>query len=293
MPDHNLGAIVLILRAKQTLEIRQHMGRASQQLALRIIQQRSPALSEIVHDSNVLKPFTTTGLFYEDSVRPVRGIVQVGDLMWLRMTGLNSQIVEALNQYARQPPAEEEYDNRRWILERVVCATVHQWTGHTNYADLLDDAQSGDPIKKITLRFTTPTTFHSKGLDVPLPIPTLIFRSLIERWNAFAPEPLPYNLLTFVEQFIAVTQYQTKTVMLDGKQGSRHSGFVGEVMFTVKADNPGLRAHDPDLTSVLKKDHVQFSALISMLARYAFFSGVGRQTTTGMGMCSIPMRTEA
>jgi CRISPR-associated endoribonuclease Cas6 len=324
MPVYDLTAVVLKLRAIQSIEIREHMGRASQEFALRMVGRCDPALAAALHPDqggHDLKPFTTSGLLWEGTTTPVYGQVRHNEQVWLRLTALTRQVSVCLDHLVNNPPTKKEYeepykqsliqlddtawrnipdhvrvcmyDHRLWQLEAVYSESAqHAWAGRLNYAELAKQVEHPQRNHQLMLRFVSPTTFHSKGLDVPLPIPTLIFRSLIERWNAFAPLALAPHLLTFVEQYVAVTKYQTKTVMLTGKPGSGHIGFVGDVMFTIKTDNPGLRKHDADLASVLKKDHEHFSNLISVLARSAFFSGVGRQTTTGMGMCTAPTQAE-
>lgn len=289
MPHDELAAIVLSLRATHALEIRERMGRASQQLALKIMQQHSAALSAAVHDSNTVKPFTASALLWADSTQRVRGTVHAGERAWVRITGLNREIVAALNNYAAHPPGHEEIDNRAWEVEEVASTTAqHRWAGHEDYRDVIDTYWGGPRPERVTFDFASPTTFHSKGLDVPLPLPIFVFRSLIERWNAFAAEPLPAHLLDFVEQFVAVTKYETQTAMLGGKSGSKHTGFIGTVGFSILANNPGLKAHDPVLADTLFEHRDLFSRLVAALGQFAFYSGVGRQTTTGMGMCSVP-----
>lgn len=284
---HDMVAIVLKIRAKKRLEIRSHMGRASQQLAFKIIQQHSAALSEAVHDSQDLKPFTTSSLLYGDSASPLVGSVRAGDRAWVRFTALTRPVTAAFYEYAAEPPVEEEYDKQMWEVEGVATAlSEHQWTGNSSYRDLCAE-NTDKQARKITLHFATPTTFHSKGIDVPLPMPSLVFRSLLDRWNAFAPESLSTDILNFAEQYVAVTRYRTETAMPGGKQRSKHAGFIGDVTFTILNDNPSLAKHDPDLERLLAHAHNEYSRLIITLTEFAFFSGVGRQTTTGMGMCTV------
>jgi CRISPR-associated endoribonuclease Cas6 len=324
MSQNDLTSIVVNLRAMQPIEIHEHMGRASQEFALRMVERRDPALAIALHPkqgNHDLKPFTTSGLLREQTTEPVTGVIHPNQRVSVRLTALTRPMSDCLDHLVNNPPTKKEceswytqgliqvdgamwrdipdnmpiceYDHRLWRLDSICTEPAqHLWAGHLNYAELVEQVERAQRTHQLRLRFVSPTTFHSKGLDVPLPIPTLIFRSLSERWNAFAPIPVSANFLLFVEQFVAVTKYDTQTAMLQGKQGGKHTGFVGEVLFTIKASNPGLREHDPVLADVLMQEHERFSNLVSMFGRYSFFSGVGRQTTTGMGMCAMPTRVE-
>ncbi|MBO3464262.1 CRISPR system precrRNA processing endoribonuclease RAMP protein Cas6, partial [Aetokthonos hydrillicola] len=59
----------------------------------------------------------------------------------------------------------------------------------TSYEELYTNLVANEPeaIRRFDLRFITPTAFTQHGVTLPLPIPTLIFRSWLERWNNFAP----------------------------------------------------------------------------------------------------------
>ncbi|MCC7446732.1 MAG: CRISPR system precrRNA processing endoribonuclease RAMP protein Cas6 [Anaerolineae bacterium] len=318
MTAHDLTAMVVKLRPIEPCEIRDHMGRASQEFMLRLLGRHDPALAAALHPaqgSHDLKPFTTSSLLHEGSTTPIYGLIREDEQVWLRLTSLARPVSIGLDALRHNPPTKQDYaeayqqgliqikdavwraipdavpicayDHRLWWLDGIDDESVqHPWAGRLNYADLRRQVEQTRRGYRFSLRFESPTTFHSKGLDVPLPIPTLIFRNLIDRWSAFAPSALPPDLFTFVEQFVAVTRYTTKTLILAGKQ-SKHVGFVGEVTFTIKANNPGLRNHDPDLANTLEGDHKRLSGFIALLTRFAFFSGVGRQTTTGMGMCFV------
>lgn len=292
LPD--LAAYVLKLRSLQPLRIENHMGRASQELALRIIDQQDPALAQKLHDSAELKPFTTSGLLRAGSTRSAYDAVRPGESFWLRFTALEKPVIEAFERFAAQPPHKLEYDNRTWEVEAVVIdPEAHPWAGRVHFADLLGLPTHPMPSPKITLDFASPTSFHSKGVDVPLPIPWLVFHSLTEHWQVSIPIPLPESLLDFVEQFVVLTRYQLETSMIGGKNASKRIGFVGKTTFSLMADNDSLKKHDPALYQTLSSSRPEMLQALSALVRFAFFSGVGRQTTTGMGMCKVQAATES
>lgn len=284
----DLAAYVLELRPLQPITLENHMGRASQELALRLMGEHDPALATALHDSSDLKPFTASGLLRADSLRVAFGAPNPSDRVWLRLTALQRELIVSLDQFAARPPAQVEYDNRRWAVESVITdAARHPWAWRARYADLLAEDKHAQGSNKIALEFVTPTSFRSKGLDVPLPMPWLVFHSLSERWQTCSPIPLPERVLDFVDQFLALTRYRLETAMIGGKNASKRTGFVGQATFTIMSDNPSLKAHDPGLHAALQAEREVVLRAIMTLARFAFFSGVGRQTTTGMGMCAL------
>ena len=99
---------------------------------------------------------------------------------------------------------------------------------------------------------------------MPLPLPELVFGSLLQRWNAFAPLTLPEEVRRYAQECLAVSRYRLQTRML--QFGAAMSvGFVGQCQYTALVwDAYWLRA-------------------IALLAAYAFYSGVGIRTTVGMG----------
>lgn len=292
LPD--LGSYVLKLRSLQPLKIENHMGRASQELALRIIDRHDPALAQSLHDSDELKPFTTSGLLRAGSTRSAYDWVRPGESFWVRFTALEKGVIEAFERFATRPPGEIEYDNRQWGVEAMVTdPEAHPWAGRAHFADLLGLSTPPVPSPKITLNFASPTSFRSKGVDVPLPIPWLVFHSLSERWQVSIPIPLPDSLLDFVEQFVVLTRYQLETSIIGGKNASKRIGFMGETTFSLMVDNDSLKKHDPALHQTLSAHRPELLQALSTLVRFAFFSGVGRQTTTGMGMCKVGTVTES
>lgn len=146
-------------------------------------------------------------------------------------------------------------------LRPVAIGKSGPWIGNSDWMRLLKQ----EPIKKIKLFFYTPTAFRQGDTDLPLPVPRLIFRGLLARWNAFAPFPLPLNTQT-IDRKIAVSSAHIQTrIFFDGR--AHIPGFVGPVEFRV------LRGVSADEMRA-----------ISALADLAFFSGVGRKTTHGMGL---------
>jgi CRISPR-associated endoribonuclease Cas6 len=155
----------------------------------------------------------------------------------------------------------------------------HPWAGQSSYQDLAAPFLLGGQEKvsrKVRLEFVSPITFRSGGRYVPLPLPELVFGSLLDRWQTFAPIALHPEVRRFAEEAVVLSQYKLRTRGLPYKHGEKASGeqrgqggwqigFTGQVIFT---------ALNPDR---------YWLNVLHLLAAYAFYSGVGYQTGTGLG----------
>ncbi|MGY4707267.1 CRISPR system precrRNA processing endoribonuclease RAMP protein Cas6 [Candidatus Bipolaricaulota sp. J31] len=150
------------------------------------------------------------------------------------------------------------------FLPPVVIHTSGPWWGSCSWDELL----RAEPRKEVELVFATPTSFKGGDLDLPLPVPRLVFGSLLAKWNAFAPRPFPISLEE-IERRIALAEARIATRrFFDGRV--HIVGFVGRARFRA------LRSSSPDLRRAM-----------STLAEFAFYAGVGRKATHGMGLVRV------
>lgn len=262
-----LTSLVLELQSTAAGLVPLNHGRASHALFLRLVGERQPALAAELHDAAGPKPFTCSNL--------VGGRRQGSQLavspntpLWLRFTGLSAPVSEVLRDIAQRPPAQVELDSRPYrVLRATLDPAEHPWAGQGDYTAMLQRhlLNPGPLQRRIHLEFASPTTFHSGGKNVPLPLPALVFGSLLERWEAFSPAALSPDLRRYAEEMVAVARYQLRTRILPFKDGALQVGFVGQAVFLA-----------------LNSDRYWVGSL-HLLAEYAFFAGVGYQTTMGMG----------
>lgn len=131
-------------------------------------------------------------------------------------------------------------------------------------------AAEPEPVKRFDLQFLTPTAFSQERTYLPLPVPTLMFRSWLERWNHFAPVYLGSDeLIGYLGGAIALSYHKIQTQPFRIHQGQA-TGFKGDV--TLKA----LGHTDPLLANVA-----------NLLIHYAQFAGTGIKTRLGMGHTTI------
>lgn len=142
----------------------------------------------------------------------------------------------------------------------------------TSYEELYTNlvANEPEPLRQFDLRFITPTAFSQGGTNLPLPVPALIFRSWLERWNNFAPVYLGSDeLIAYLSNAILLKNHKIQTRVLQLHKGYIN-GFVGDVTLQI------FNRADPLLANVA-----------NLLVQYARFAGTGMKTRLGMGQTII------
>jgi CRISPR-associated endoribonuclease Cas6 len=121
------------------------------------------------------------------------------------------------------------------------------------------------PEFRVGLRFVSPTTFRSQEMSQPVPLPAWVFGSLLDRWNAFSPIQLAEDLRRYAAECIALSHYALRTRAIPLKENVVQMGCVGQARY-----------------HLLRRDKF-WGSVINLLAIYSFYSGVGYQTTIGLG----------
>jgi CRISPR-associated endoribonuclease Cas6 len=227
-------------------------------------------LGDLIHASDGPKPLTCSGLL---GVLPGRDSVTIrtGQVYHVRMTGLTTPISQALQAtLVNDPPATWTLHDHTFTVTSAVCnAQQDPWTGYTTYEELAATQllQGERPPRQVTFEFASPTAFKSAGLTVPVPMPGLVFGSLVERWNAFSPVTLAPEMRRFGEEMMAISRYRLESRVVEQKNNALRIGGVGQATYVATGGDR------------------YWLAVMQMLADFALYSGVGVQTTTGMGQC--------
>ena len=292
MPDTSLLSLILTLRPLAAAKDLNALGRASHALLLDAVRWSDPALAEELHAGDGLRPFTASDLIGYSR----RQGLSPGQTYTLRFTTLTEPVARALAAAAREGPLRvgaslnldgtalriESISNRgAWIADRSEVYDPqsaigdpksdiqHSWAAATTYEALSAPWLLGraQPESRLTLCFASPTTFKSAGRHVPVPLPDLVFGSLLERWNAFAPVALPTEVRRYADECLALGAYRLRTRMVQVKDGGLRAGAIGQARYVAIS-------HDR-----------YWLSLINLLADFAFYAGVGAGTTTGLGQC--------
>jgi len=266
-----LVSLVLVLEAEREAVLPPYLGRASHAVFLRGVAEGDPVLAERLHAPDERRPFTCSSLVGARLARvdgELRTVVRPGQSLFLRYTGLTAEVSEHLVRWAGSPPPAVEMDGvRLTVRQATLDPAVHPWAGQTTYPALAARyLLRGESLeRRMGLEFVSPTAFHSGGRNVPLPLPDLVYGSLVEKWNDFAPVAVSPEVRRFAGECLAISRYDLTTQVVPGKGEGMQIGFVGRCRYAA------LRA-DPYWLGVLH-----------LLTEYAFWAGVGYQTTMGMG----------
>lgn len=247
-------------------------GRAAHALLLKIIQENDPALAERLHAENDLRPFTASSLWQmRTGAAEAAGLPK--DAAFLRFTAFHQAPAHILWGAAQPagslaPGQQVELDFQPFKILKVYAAPQeHGWAHAAEYAQLSAPylLAGENPPRRIRLQLASPTTFKSGGKHIPLPLPELVFGSLLEKWNAFAPIALPDETRRYAAECLTVTQHRLQSEVVTLKEGSTRSGTRGEVTFTT-----------------LNYDRYWMSVLHTLTA-FARFCGLGISASMGMG----------
>ncbi len=273
-----LISFLLTLTPETPATLPADLGRAVQAETLARLAWVDPDLAEQVHTSDGPKPLTCSNLMVADRTtrhderHPADNLsVRPESPCFVRITGLTAQVCRALRAALMEgSPSTWTLHEQPFRVTEVICDPAQDaWTGQASYEGLAAAVlQRGDRLpNSVTLEFVSPTAFKSQEMQVPLPLPSLVFGSLVERWNAFSPVALDPDLRRFAGERVAISRYRLESRPVATKNGALRIGGVGRVTY-----------------AILDADRYALAGL-NILADFALYSGVGVQTATGMGQC--------
>lgn len=288
----DFAAYVCHLRALESMDIRSHMGRAMQRLCLQVVGQSNPQLAEELHEhGHQTKAYATSGLLQWRSTQPILGAVKEGDRAWIRLVGLNADVVYALDNFMNKVnqgtrPVVIKLDSRQrpnWEVERVT--NEDQWGGRSMAQSLMDV----QPSRKATFafHFASPTGFRRDGLTLPLPLPELVYGSLERQWRDLTGIQTRLIINDFLKYMLVLERHDIQTHALRFKKGTVQVGFVGDVHMSAMRRNAKLEKKEPELHAELQRFYDPCMQFLAAVSRFAFYSGVGIKTTQGMGMTRV------
>jgi CRISPR-associated endoribonuclease Cas6 len=143
------------------------------------------------------------------------------------------------------------------------------WAAQTTFQELSAPYLLGmQPApRRLKLLLASPTTFKGSGREFPFPLPELVFNSLVEKWNTWAPVAFPPEARRYAAECLAASRYRLWTLPVHTQPQARHIGAMGE------------------LTCVTMNYDRYWMSVIAVLAEFARFAGVGAVTSMGMGQC--------
>jgi CRISPR-associated endoribonuclease Cas6 len=189
-----------------------------------------------------------------------------GDKFFLRISILKQDLIQPLLKGIEQQENQLlNLGDFPFIIRQIYnIPDSHRLTKITDFYSLTVYSPT---LSEIELKFLSPTSFKQKQGIQSFPLPDLVFSSLLKKWNFFAPEELRFPE---VEWKGLVSAFDLKTHALK-LEGGPEIGCQGWVKYCFK-DSEQAR-------------------IASILANFAFFSGVGRKTTMGMGQVQLSVNS--
>jgi CRISPR-associated endoribonuclease Cas6 len=237
-----------------------------------------PLLAQRLHAGSRRRPYTVSSLRGTRAERRGRVSLDPDQSVWLRFTSLEASLSEVLlGDVISHLPGMVSLGGAEMAVEgATIDAASHPWAAQSDHETLLEQHLLGSPRhqRKVRLQFASPTTFRRTGgrfegrklpdHDQPMPLPDLVFGSLADAWEAFAPVSLARDVRGFAARCLAVRRYRMQTRLVDDGR-SRQAGAMGTCEYQVLSDDP-LWLH-----------------LVHLLAAYSLFCGTGRGTAAGWG----------
>ncbi len=275
MIEARLYAIVLRLTAVRRGAVPAEHGDQARAAMFDLLRRGNLALASQLHNENAHKPYTISLL--EGGKRGADRALHFGegDQAEWRFTLLSEPAFESvLRRYIldRNLPHVRIGAVEFAITDAFASNGSHPMSGHTTVAALQDrwncapDALS----KTLTLEFLSPTAF-SRGQDkatgeyhyISLPMPRLLFSTLRKRWIGLGGSAPDDEFDAWVESTLSLEPIRLE--MLPAYVERRTvPAFVGRARFV----------HHGDL---------RWLGVVHLLVDFAFWAGVGYQTTRGMG----------
>ncbi len=275
-------AIVIHAFPRSDMPLVHAQGKILHGLFYEILQKASAAKGDEVHSAAGLKPFSTALLLNERQRRAE--FIRTGEEIKIRFTFLDDSLYPILARYFLSAP------NLSFDLVRTEVTVVRilstpqsgeEWAGCASFEEIY--ARASEKEKHFSFQFATPTFFRRSGgpaypdLIVPLPLPDLLFGSLLRNWNQFSPSSfVEANLLKEIcAHHLEVTHHhitsQLARLVFQREDGQYRTttfpGFTGRCSFRL------VELHDRTVVKML-----------NALADFAFYAGVGTKTTMGFGV---------
>ena len=253
-------AIVIHAFPRTDLPIAHAQGKILHGVFYELLQKASAVKGDEVHSVEGLKPFSTALLLSERQRRAES--IRAGEELKVRFTFLDDAIYPLLARYfLSTPDLGFELVRTELTVSRILSTpqSGEEWAGCTSFAELY--ANASDSEKQFSFHFATPAFFKRGGgpaypdLIVPLPLPDLVFGSLLRNWNQFSPSSfVEANLLKeMCSHHLEMTHHRITSQLArlvfqrgDGQyRTTTFPGFVGSCSFRL------VELHDRSIIKTL------------------------------------------
>jgi len=243
------------------------LGRATHAWFLDTVHQWDSALAVDLHEPNQDRPFTVSDLWGPGLTRQGQNRLTPGTPYSLRVTGCRADLSALIGQLAQEPPATIRLlDHPFRVNGATIDPAVSSWAGQSSFETLAQRHMlAREQPRQLTLRFASPTVFRSNDAYLPLPLPKLVFEGLTRQWNNLSPVTIADEVVRYADECLLISRYRLQTERVDRGQRGGLPGFTGSCSYSFRV-----------------KDRY-WMGVIHLLADFAFYAGVGKQTAMGLG----------
>ncbi|WP_071518645.1 CRISPR system precrRNA processing endoribonuclease RAMP protein Cas6 [Geitlerinema sp. PCC 9228] len=212
---------------------------------------------------NDIPPITSSGIIGVCSTSKEYVTFHPEECYTLYLCGLNEAAAKAIASL-ELPPTLAFLGGQFHIRDRQDTTTTYEQLYTATVAE------EPEPTRHFNLRFLSPTAFSQGKTHLPLPVPTLMFRSWLERWNHFASIYLGGDeLIAYLQDAVVIQRHNIQTSRFQLSKGYIN-GFAGSVTLRT------FHRVDPLLANV-----------VHLLIEYGRFAGTGIKTRLGMGKTEL------
>lgn len=248
-----LLSLVLEFEIKGSVSLPRPVGRTIHATFFEILSGLDSDLARKIHSMHPYKPFTLSLPFTGKGAKERERFYLRITSIWAPLSETLKRLVDGLN-----PPL-----NLGFFTLNPIGATVDRISSYGEiYQDYLLELKTVP--KRVLLNFISPTTFRVGKVNLPFPLPHLVFRSYADKWNAFSR----VHLGKFGDEagkWIVVSNYRLKSCTVNLGQGKRVA-FTGWCEFEARKGTPEF-----------------VRRCLGLLSEYAFFCGTGQGVTMGLG----------
>ena len=266
-----LGTVTIALEAQNRGSLSAFPGRYLHAALFSILSHVDADEATWWHDIEGIKPFTVH-LSYKEPHQD--SSIRRGDILYLHVSVWHSELWGLLEGI----PEDLEVVFgclRTTIIGIRYGAPFNLPLKVDNELELISRRLSAKQAKRITFEFMMPTSFNGTHGDITFPTSSLIFSSLVDKWNVGdMADVLDKDLIRSVAEKVTLERWEghTKRVFYGRDRGL--TGFVGKFTFNISK-----------LTD-------EESQLITILALFGQHCGIGRLSSQGLGQVRVTLQNK-
>lgn len=270
-----LAATKLVLRPVAPVDWQQRSG-----VPIRawLLSQLNDSLRAIAQPEDGRLPYTVSGLMNLPRGRVI--LLHPDTSYTIRITTLCDELTDWLCEdlLPHLTGQTMHLHEAAFVVEQVIMDSHSDpSTGHVNDSDLIVDGALKPTLSRtVTLYFESPTAFRRASTALAMPLPELVFGSLLRQWNRYNGIQLPTDVVTFATECIAVRRHrlQSNVLFFDGSNYPPETGTTGWCQYVITSGD------------------LYWRGVIHALAEYCTFAGVGIRTAVGMGQVRLHQARE-